>query len=106
MLSRSLRVQLSAARGSTSRAMQRCLMPQSVLFIQPSLCPHSASAHVPNLCNKGGLDIMDTSYLVRPGERSHVSVAKIFARELSSLGQTNQVALLMGYEHVGDAEGR
>lgn len=49
---------------------------------------------------------MDTSYLVRPGERSHVSVAKIFARELSSLGQTNQVALLMGYEHVGDAEGR
>ena len=49
---------------------------------------------------------MDTSYLVRPGERSHGSVAKIFAGELSSLGQTNQVALLMGYEHVGDAEGR
>ena len=102
MLSRSLRAQLSAAQGSTLRAVQRCLMPQS--YNPPPR--HSASAQVPNLCNKSGLDIMDTSYLVRPGERSHVSVARIFARELSSLGQATQVALLMGYEHVGDAEGR
>ena len=105
MLSRSLRAQLSAAQGSTSRAMQRCVMPQAVLSYNPPP-RHSASAHVSNPCNKGGLDIMDTSYLVRPGERSHVSVARIFARELSSLGQATQVALLMGYEHVGDAEGR
>jgi hypothetical protein len=105
MLSRSLRAQLSAAQGSTLRAVQRCLMPQSMLSYNPPP-RHSASAQVPNLCNKSGLDIMDTSYLVRPGERSHVSVARIFARELSSLGQATQVALLMGYEHVGDAEGR